>query len=281
MNEMFILALRAVVIGFADDTSLLYSAATADEILDQFNHDMDLLWPWFRKNYLHLHTDKCKGMIYGYKTPRWADSLELKLGTRVLENVEEYKYLGLLLNSKLSGKSHSINVLTKLRKINYLFYHLGKCFSEIHLKKLYVLLYESVFNYGIIHWGACKHIKPIKVLQNRVCRTILRHDSQTTEQAIYTDMEMARLEELYKIKLAVFVFKNKNLFQLHNTGLQTRAEASVVAAHMGWQKEHSRIQTRYQGCCVFNELPMEYRQETRLSTFKRLVKKFFVEHNLL
>jgi len=43
LNDLFTIPLKAGVIGYADDTSLLYSAATVDEIENQFNYDMNLL----------------------------------------------------------------------------------------------------------------------------------------------------------------------------------------------------------------------------------------------
>lgn len=202
----------------------------------------------------------------------------MKINDEVIEEVTEYKYLGLVFDPKLTWKKHSIYVQSKLRKINYLFYHLQKHMSTLHLKRLYAPLYESVFSYGIVHWGACRHIKPIKILQNRVCRTILGHRSVTSEAAIYSQMRVARLEELFKIRLAIFVFKNKHHFRLYNTTLQTRTGGSVVAAHVAWKKEHSRMQASYQCYLMFNTLPLGCRGETKLSVFKQLVKKFVLKY---
>lgn len=277
INDLFSLPLQAGIIGYADDTSLLYSAATVDEIEVQFKQDVTLLTPWFRSNFLHLNINKCKKIIFAYKTPMWAKTLELKLCNEVIEGVNEYKYLGLILDEKLTWKNHSIYIQSKLRKINYLFYHLKKYLNSSHLKRLYSPLYESVFSYGIVHWGACKHIKPIKVLQNRVCRTILKLNVRTSESIIYPQMKVARLEELFKIRLAIFVFKNKLLFQLHDTELHTRTGSGTVAAHVAWRKEHSRMQAQYQGYMLFNALPLKCRQERKLSTFKRLVREFILK----
>lgn len=278
MNDLFSLPLKASIIGYADDTSLLYSAATREEVISQFGEDWGLLFPWFRANYLHLNTNKCKCIVYAYKMPRWGDSFMLTTNVGVIERVDEMKYLGLILDGKLTWKNHSIYLQSKLRKINFLFYHLKNYFNKQHLKKLYTSLYESVLSYGMIHWGASKHNKPLKMLQNRVCRTILGHDKRTSEAAIYTEMKVAKLEELHRIRVSIFVFKNKWLFQLHTTGLQTRTGDSTVAAHVGWKKEHSRMQLRYQGYLMFNTLPQECRQERRVSSYKRLLKKFILKY---
>ena len=64
MNELLTSPQEAEIIGYADYISLLYSAATVEEIEDQLNCDTNLLQPWFKRNYLHLNANKCKAMIY-------------------------------------------------------------------------------------------------------------------------------------------------------------------------------------------------------------------------
>ena len=45
INKLFNLPLRAEIIGYADDTSLLYNSATADDINADFQHDQQTLLP--------------------------------------------------------------------------------------------------------------------------------------------------------------------------------------------------------------------------------------------
>ena len=52
INDLYLLPLRAKVTGYADDTSLLYSAETKEEVERDFKHDLDILQIWFlKKNY--------------------------------------------------------------------------------------------------------------------------------------------------------------------------------------------------------------------------------------
>ena len=52
----------------------------------------------------------------------------------------------------------------------------------------------------------------------------------------------------YKIRLLIFIiFKNKELFQLHNIEVITGTGNTTRATILNWRKEHSRKQTRYQG----------------------------------
>jgi hypothetical protein len=267
------LPLKAEVVTFADDTSLLYREKTKEQILNNINHDQKILLPWFKDNLLHLNAGKCKYMVFAYKTPGWANTIEVKTDQDKIERVKEIKYLGLVIDEKLTWKSHSLYLQSKMRKQNYLFYHLQNYFSARHLLKLYPPLYESKFSYGIIHWGASAHIKPIKVLQNKVCRNILSLNKRTSEADIYPKMQRMQVEKLHKFRLLLFLFKNKHFFHLHNTQLQTRTGNSTRAKTLNWNKEHSRKQARYQGWRLFNELPRETRSERKLSAYKNSIKK--------
>jgi len=144
-------------------------------------------------------------------------------------------------------------------------------FDKRHLIKLYKPLYESVLNYGIIHWGGSHHLSPIKVLQNRVCRTILGMNRRTSEKEIYVQMEVHKVEELFKYRLLLFVFSNKELFQICDTIAYTRTGGGPVAKFPKFVKHHSRIQARYQGTSLYNKLFNHARKAKKIADFKRLI----------
>ena len=140
---MYKLPLSAYIQGYADDTSLLYKAETKNEFEEKFERDFDLLTLWFKKHRLHLNIKKCKFIAYGYKTPLWADSINLSLGIEKLERVLAMKYLGIIMDEKLTWREQSLYIQGKMRGINYIFYHLKKYINQNHLKKLYINLYMN------------------------------------------------------------------------------------------------------------------------------------------
>ena len=221
---------------------------------------------------MHLNLGKCNYIIYAYKTPAWAETIEIKLGDTCINRGEETKYLGIHVDEKLTWKSHSLYVQDKLRKLNYLFFHLKIFFNIYHLRRLYRSLYESTVSYGIIHWGGSAHIQPIKILQNKVCRNILSMHKRSSETEIYSKIQVMRLENLYKYRLYIYIFKNKELFRLHKNEGKTRTRGSIQAEYINWKKEHSRIQMRYCGQRLFNLLPEECRGEQRISVFKNKIR---------
>ena len=93
INDLFSLPLKAKVTGFADDTSLVYTAATARDINSALQHDQYLLVPWFKKHLLHLNVDKCNGIVYSYKKVWWSNDVRLQIDNKELKIVDKIKYL--------------------------------------------------------------------------------------------------------------------------------------------------------------------------------------------
>ena len=134
---------------------------------------------------------------------------------------------------------------------------------------LYRALYESTMSYGLIHlWGASCHMKPVKVLQNKVCWTIQSMHKRTSEAVIYDKMGVLRLEDLYQQRLAIFVLYKKN--RLPGQGIL----CSVAlwwhdSTYPKWLKVHSRMQSRYKGADCFNKLTPQCREEKAISKLKK------------
>lgn len=108
----------------------------------------------------------------------------------------------------------------------------------------------------------------------KVRRTILSLPARTSESVIYDKMGMRKLEKVYKYRLLMFLFKNKDLFQLHHSKqTRTRNSIAMVTAYPDWKKEHSRLlQGKYQSAILFNLLLPNIRNERSLSAFKRFVR---------
>ena len=59
-----------------------------------------------------------------------------------IEKVAYIKYLGVVIDEKLTWTNQSEHLQSKLRKQNYLFYHLKNYINSWQLQKLYSPLYE-------------------------------------------------------------------------------------------------------------------------------------------
>lgn len=291
INDLLKLNLKGRIMGFADDTALTYGAYSAEQVMEYYNEDITRITEWFMKNGLIVNPSKCSFIQYGFK--EWGPNFEkLKLHTTGCSGGEcncpiicretETKYLGLMLDQKLTWHSQSVYLQNRLRRLNYLFYYLREFFNRGHLLRIYTSLYESTMAYGIMHWGGSSHVKPLEVLQKAVLKTIIQKPKTFESRALFQETGKLSLCNVRKFRSAIFAFKNPDLFgDYRNTKIEeeggrvTRSAKTRYFKLPGWDKEHSRTQGRYMIPATFNGLQPETRNCLKIGEFKRRMKDEF------
>ena len=79
------------------------------------NADLSLISSWGRNNDLKFGLKKCKVMWFQNKRDR-QNFPEIRMEGEVLEQVQEFKYLGLILDEGLTFKAHIETVCSKARR---------------------------------------------------------------------------------------------------------------------------------------------------------------------
>ena len=72
----------------------------------------------------------------------------------MIEHVNEFKFLGILIDSHLSWAPHINYVANKLSRINSILTKLKHFLPQDILQIIYNALFQSHINYGITSWGA-------------------------------------------------------------------------------------------------------------------------------
>ena len=142
---------KCPLIKFADDTALIGLISKDDDSallsqVDSFVNHCDA-------NYLELNVSKTKEMVIDFRQTR-PDPQPVDIKGSALARVDTYKYLGIVLNNKLSWGDH-VDFIVK--KLNSRMYCLRKLNSfhitpEI-LNVFYSSTIVSVWRYCLVCWG--------------------------------------------------------------------------------------------------------------------------------
>lgn len=108
---------------FAADTVLYTSSDSEAEASRLLQKNVNTLILWTRHSQLTMNANKCKVMTIPPSNRGVAGQSQLSVGSTRLEEVSNYKYLGLTLDTKLKCKAH-INLL--IRNISHKTYILSK-----------------------------------------------------------------------------------------------------------------------------------------------------------
>ncbi|CAH0555902.1 unnamed protein product [Brassicogethes aeneus] len=214
VNELPIYNNLANHILFADDTTILVSGGDLSDLVEASLGAQSRAATWFCDNKLCLNETKTVNVLFS-------------LSREGLLNFNPTtKFLGVVIDNKISWKNHVDEVAKKLSKNIYLLRNLSKSVSLPVLKTAYFSLCHSLLSYAILVWGQAANWHRIFSLQRRAVRIVselnYREDcrSKFSELKILTFPSIFIFETLVYTKLNLTKFENNNSNHLHNTRSQ-------------------------------------------------------------
>ena len=136
---------------YADDTSIMCKANDVHELQSQLNACLSKVAAWFKVNKLTLNIDKTKFMICGTKrTLEKFHDVKLTFNGSVIERVDEFKYLGVKLDSSLSWSAHidylckNVSKRTGIIKRVKIFFLIKLLLCYQMLSSFHILIMEAV-----------------------------------------------------------------------------------------------------------------------------------------
>jgi len=92
------------IIKYADDTSI-QALIRNDSDLNNYYSQVFLFVQWCRDHFLDLNVPKTKELIFDFRQSNNSHEL-VKIRSESVEQVKEYKYLGVIFDEKLDWRSH-------------------------------------------------------------------------------------------------------------------------------------------------------------------------------
>ena len=144
---------------YADDTTL---SSTLNQFIDGthqnksveflINYELCKVMEWLNINRLSLNKEKSKYMIF-HVPKKEIQTLTLKIDNINIEQVDEFNFLGLTLDTNLTWKKHVNKIANKCSRITGVLNKLKHVLPLDIKKLLYNSLILSHINYCITVWG--------------------------------------------------------------------------------------------------------------------------------
>ena len=100
---------------FADDTNLFKSGNDLNKMQDELNSELSNISLWLKVNKLSLNIGKTHFMVFTNKKKR-LDELNILIDGNKIEEVKKTKFLGVIIDNKLSWKDHVAHVVGKVSR---------------------------------------------------------------------------------------------------------------------------------------------------------------------
>ena len=145
-------------------------------------------------------------MIIPPSTKDFTLDFTLKIDNTIIPSHETVKYLGVIIDSKLSFAPHIKYLESKLS--NGIISRLKSTLPNDALLKLYYALFQSHLLYGLTICGSTfpTYLNPIKTLQNRAVKNIGSGSMYDNSNPYYVGFNILKLQNLYIVETAEIVY---------------------------------------------------------------------------
>jgi len=123
----------------------------------------------------------------------YAVNVNINYKTNQINNVYYTKFLGLTLDSTLSWKPHTDQLISKLNSACYIIRSLKSIISLENLRMIYFSSMHSIISYGIIFWGNSTYSNTIFKLQKRVIRIMMNAGNRESCRELFKKLNFLPL----------------------------------------------------------------------------------------
>lgn len=196
---------------YADDTALcatLNAFGSIDHNLEtKINEELIHINDWFKLNKLSLNASKTKAM-YFHSQQRRPEQINIIMNDIRIDFVENFNYLGIILDTHLSWKPHLETISQKISKTIGIMSKLKNFIPSFTLLTLYNSLILPYLNYGILAWGIKSH--RLFKLQKKSVRIIVNAKYNSHTDPIFKNLSLLKISDLCALQELKFVYKLKN-----------------------------------------------------------------------
>ena len=276
---------------FADDTNIYFEANTFSELEKKMNKELKKLYTWLIVNRLALNISKTNFIVFHPKNKE-KTRITIRINKYTIQEKDEIKYLGVILDASLSWKQQIDKLIRKLNKATAMMYKARPYINKRTMLTLYYSLIYSHLNYATEVWGDASKtsINRILTIQKRIVRMISFEDTRLEDfslpesNPLFKSLKLLKIGNIYKMKTLIFVYKClNNTFSgqfgnwFHKTSNtyshNTRSSANQNLVLPRARTTNYGIKSiKFQGVKLWNELPLDFKILPNNSSFSIKIK---------
>lgn len=257
---------------FADD-SYIYKIIKSKQDTIDLQNDLDMLVRWEKKWSMEFHPDKCKLLTVSNK--RKLIETNYYIHDRKLDQVDEAKYLGLIIHKKLSWSSHVNMIIKKANQTRaFLQRNLRKCHHDVK-SRCYQIYVRPILEYASTVWdpvgdGNQQLRTKLEMTQRKAARFVFNDwDYNSSPSKMIKCLKWQSLEERRYLARINFIHKfTNNDIDIDN---------SIIKRARGLNNNFMPVNARVQAyansfvpatICDWNLLPPRVKNEKNSAKFK-------------
>ena len=198
---------------FADDSTATHSSLNLRSAVTTMEKEFEKVLTWLSANKLIINLKKTHVMLFtNRKRPQ---EITLNVKGNIITEKSESKFLGVIVDNKLSWQPHIKYISNKISKSLSILRYLRYSFPMYILKTLYLSLVLPYIMYCNIIWGSAFKtvLRPILILQKKCLRTITKSNFLAHTLPLFKNNKLLNIFQLFDFNCAQFIFKVLNTDQ--------------------------------------------------------------------
>ena len=270
---------------YADDTAIFCKSKHDNDLEALTQSQFDIICQWLKINRLVLNVSKTKVIMFGRRSKLKHIKLNIRYEDHQLEIVDNFKYLGVILDSRLNWSQHISYISLKISRAIGCIRKIREFLSIKNLTNLYYAMILPHIDYCCTSWGiySSTNLAKLQRLQNKYIRLIYRVNRQTSVSSYRDDLKWQPIEIRIKFQCCILVYKILNgqappyLNRLLNTRpvlYHTRYALNSPLFVLQVRTEYQKRCFSYYGPFWFNKLPVSTQNSSSLSLFKKSCRSY-------
>lgn len=222
INGLLYLRLHGTSQSFCDDTVLSYRSENYESLQFQMAQDLDKISSFLESLNMSLNISKTKFIIFKTKNSPTHGMFDgfLHKG-QLVERVDVYDYLGLLIDSKLSFQHHASRVIQRTAPYAGLLRRLSPILPKFMLWQIYFSHIHSRLTYLLPVWAGVNQHNTLNIqrIQNKAVKNILKLPLLTSTSTLYSPkcLPFTKMAEYESVLLIYKIINNLTFVDSHIT----------------------------------------------------------------
>lgn len=260
---------------YADDTSIVISAITLEDLLYRVNFVLEQFHVWCYKNRLIINYEKTVCMLFKTKSRHIpSENMNITINGHQLKIHSDTKFLGITIDENITWTKHIDQLCCKLRQSCFAVTVLKNKLDEDSLINIYYALFYSKVSYNIIIWGQSSDVQRVFVLQKRVIRTIFNMKPLDSCRNAFKKYKILTLVCIYLYKVLSYIHNKRADLKIHS---DNHAYSTRTRQYIYIEKYNLTLYKKSPICAgsyLYNMLPMYIKELKPINKFKIELKKF-------
>lgn len=295
VNNVVNIVNKSEIYLFADDTCLVAAHTDLDIALKNLQQDFDRLSKWSHDSGLVINASKTKLMYVSSSQNRTERQLQLfahnhpclhtksyRCSCPTIDVVNEYRYLGLIMDNRFKWTSHINSVCNKLRSILAKFRLIKNKIPYKTLLTLYKSLGETVIGYGLGSYGRTSksHLDLIYELQLRIMKVLIPPKIKEKFYGKYHDLfhycHILPVHKKVEYSLLVEEYFNKEIQKPVSLKILTRSVSNAQLVVPRYNNLYGKHQLKCTIPTLINNLPTTVKTKINNKNIKFLLKNYYL-----